>query len=163
MNDTLSSDVALEALLTHPDFREGEVWQRRHYPPNTTLFSEGDAGQEVYLILKGAVRVLGNVDLDDARHIRPGFGDLGQGEVFGELALFDNQPRSASVVTVKECDLAVIDGEKLMQFLDSHPDVGFPLIKDLILILVRRLRMANQKIFALFAWGLKVRGIDKYL
>jgi CRP/FNR family cyclic AMP-dependent transcriptional regulator len=152
-----------DGLLNHPDFREGAVWRRSHYPPNTTVFSEGDTGRDVFIILKGAVRVLGNVDLDDARQIRPGFGDLGEGEVFGELALFDSQPRSAAVVTVTACDLAVVDADELMHFLDSHPEVGYPLFKDLILILVKRLRAANKKIFALFAWGLKARGIDKYL
>lgn len=153
----------LDALLSHPDFSEGAVWRRCHYPPNTTVFGEGDTGRDVFLILKGSVRVLGSVDLDDARHIRPGFSDLDEGEVFGELALFDSQPRSAAVVTVTDCDLAVVDADELMNFLDAHPEVGYPLFKDLILILVKRLRAANKKIFALFAWGLKARGIDKFL
>ena len=118
------------------------------------------AGMKVVIV---ACDENGNVDLDDARHIRPGFSDLAVGEVFGELALFDNQPRSATVTTVSACDLAVIDGARLMAFLDSHPELGYPLFKDLILILVKRLRSANQKIFALFAWGLKARGIDRYL
>lgn len=163
MSESKLPDSVLDGLLNHPDFSEGEVWHRSHYPANATIFSEGDAGRDVFLILKGAVRVMGNVDLDDARHIRPGFGDLGEGEVFGELALFDSQPRSATVVTVSACDLAVVDAEQLMTFLDAHPEVGYPLFKDLILILVKRLRAANKKIFALFAWGLKARGIDKYL
>lgn len=154
---------ALAALLSHPDFTEGVVWYRRICAPDTLLFKEGDQGREVYVILKGSVRVLGTVDLDDERRIRPGFGELGEGEVFGELALFDNQPRSAAVVSVTPCELAVVDGERLLTFLDEHRDVGYPLFRELILILVRRLRGANRKIFSLFAWGLKAREIDKHL
>jgi len=163
MSETRLPGSVLDVLLNHPDFREGDVWHCRQFPPNTTLFSEGDTGREVYLILSGSVRVLGHVDLDDTRCIRPGFSDLTQGEVFGELALFDNQPRSATVMTVTACDLALVNGEELMRFLDTHPELGYPLFSDLILILVRRLRAANQKNFALFAWGLKARGIDKFL
>lgn len=153
----------LDSLLSHPDFCEGSLWQRRHFDANVTVFKEGDRGRQVYLILKGTVRIVGNVDLDEEHHIRPGFSDLGEGEVFGELSLFDNEPRSATVVTVTECEFAVIDGDRMMAFLDAHPDVGHPLFKELILILVNRLRKANRKIFALFAWGLKARGIDKHL
>lgn len=163
MKDAHGPGSILDDLLSHPDFKEGVIWQRRHYEANTTLFKEGDRGRDVYLVVQGTVRVLGNVDLDAQRQIRPGFSDLGEGEVFGELPLFDNQPRSATVVTVTACDMIVIDGDRLIQFLDGHPDLGYPLFKELILILVRRLRKADQKIFALFAWGLKARGIDKYL
>ncbi|HKJ21772.1 MAG TPA: cyclic nucleotide-binding domain-containing protein [Gammaproteobacteria bacterium] len=163
MNEATKPNSILDTLLNHHDFKEGALWQRRHYEPNTTVFSEGDRGRDVYLIVKGTVRVQGSVDLDAKRQIRPGFSDLGEGEVFGELALFDNHPRSASVSTVTACDLIAIDGDQLMQFLDTHPDLGYPLFKALILILVGRLRQADRKIFGLFAWGLKARGIDKYL
>lgn len=163
MNEVVEAGSILDTLLSHPDFKEGLIWRRRHLAANTTVFSEGDRGREVYLIATGTVRVLGNVDLDAKRQIRPGFSDLGAGEVFGELALFDNQPRSATVSTVTACDLIVINGDRLMGFLDDHPDLGYPLFKELILILVGRLRRADRKIFALFAWGLKAQGIDRYL
>lgn len=163
MNQAAKPGSILDALLNHPDFKEGRIWHRRHCEPNTTVFSEGDQGRDIYLIVRGTVRVQGNVDLDAKRQIRPGFSDLGEGEVFGELALFDSHPRSATVSAVTACDLIVIDGDQMMSFLDSHPELGYPLFKELILILVGRLRQADRKIFGLFAWGLKARGIDKYL
>lgn len=154
---------ALYELLEHPDFVEGVYWCKRHYAANHTLFAEGDHGLEVYLILKGAVRVVGNVDLDDQRKMHPGFSELGEGQVFGELPLFDGEPRSATVITLKDCELAVLEGSRLMDFLDSHPDIGYPIFKELIHLLVGRLRQANRRIFSLFAWGLKVRGIERHL
>lgn len=154
---------ALHDLLDHPDFAEGVLWTRRKAAANETLFAEGDRGLEVYLILKGTVRVVGNVDLDDHRTVHPGFSDLGEGQVFGELPLFDGEPRSATVVTLTDCDLAVLEGERLMAFLDAHPELAYPIFKELILLLVGRLRQANRRIFSLFAWGLKMRGIDRHL
>ncbi len=154
---------ALERLLTHPDYEEGRMWRRQRLPANATIFAEGDTGRDVYLILAGTVRVVGNVDLDDQRKVHPGFSELEAGQVFGELRLFDDQPRSATVVCLSECELAVMDGDVLLAFLDSHPELGYPIFKELILALVGRLRQANKKIFSLFAWGLKMRGIDQHL
>ena len=154
---------ALYELLDHPGFKEGVIWTRRTIAANETLFAEGDLGTEVYLILQGSVRVVGNVDLDDQRTVHPGFSDLGEGQVFGELPLFDGEPRSATVVTLTNCELAVLEGERLMSFLDAHPELGYPIFKELIHLLVGRLRQANRRIFSLFAWGLKMQGIDRHL
>lgn len=154
---------SLYELLSHPDFAEGELWIRRQVAANETLFVEGDRGSEIYLILTGSVRVVGNVDLDDQRTVHPGFSDLPEGQVFGELSLFDGEPRSATVISLTDCELAVLEGEKLMAFLDAHPKLGYPIFKELIHLLVGRLRQANRRIFSLFAWGLKMRGIDRHL
>ena len=154
---------ALYKLLDHPSFEEGVVWTRRRVAADEILFSEGDPGSEVYLILKGSVRVVGNVDLDGKRTVHPGFSELETGQVFGELSLFDGEPRSATVVALTDCELAVLEGDQLMTFLDNHPELGYPIFKELILLLVGRLRQANRRIFSLFAWGLKMRGIDRHL
>ncbi len=150
-------------LLQHPEFIEGKHWRKARYSANTPVFSEGDTGHELYLVLDGTLRVLGKVDLDERRHIQPGFGELAKGDIFGELVLFDEMSRSATVVTVSEAELAVLNGEALLKFLDAHPEIGYPLLKELMTVLVGRLRKANQRIFSLFAWGLKVKGIDTVL
>lgn len=153
----------LHELLRALSAQEGVLWRRQNVPANHTIFSAGDSGQTVYLVVSGTVRVVGNVDLDELKHISPGFSDLGPGEIFGEVALFDGRPRSAAVIAVTDCELAVIEGAALMQYLDSHPDIGYPIFKELIKMLVGRLRITNQRLFSLFAWGLRQHGIDKHL
>ena len=153
----------LFSLLDNPEFVEGKLWQRTSQPANSTIFSEGDRSSEVYLVLTGELRVLGKVDLDDQRKIQPGFGELGKGDIFGELVMFDDLPRSATVVSLTDVELAVIKADDLFSFLDSHPDCGYPIMKELLSVVVQRLRKANQRIFSLFAWGLKSRGLDSHL
>ena len=153
----------LYKLLEHPDFLEGDLWLRQEVAANQTLFAEGEQSADVYLILKGKVRVVGNVDVDDQRTMHTGFSDLEEGQVFGELSLFDGQPRSATVITLTDCEFAQLAGNKNMDFLDAHPDLGHPIFKELIYLLVGRLRQANRRIFSLFAWGLRMRGIDRHL
>ena len=153
----------LFSLLDNPEFEEGKLWQRARRPANSTVFSEGDRSSEVYLVLAGELRVLGKVDLDDQRRIQPGFGELGKGDVFGELVLFDDLPRSATVVSLTDVELAVIKADDLFGFLDAHPESGYPIMKELLSVVVHRLRKANQRIFSLFAWGLKNKGLDTHL
>ena len=153
----------LQTLLDHPEFSEGVYWHKRDYSANEAVFREGDEGRDVYIILNGNVRILGSVDVGDAKRIQPGFGELGAGEVFGEVALFDSHARSATVQALDALTLAVLDGDKLLSFLDTHPDVGYPVLKELIETLVVRLRKTNQRMFSLFAWGLKSKGIGEHL
>jgi len=95
--------------------------------------------------------------------MRPGIFELGEGEVFGELALFDPGPRSATVVAVVDCELAVLDGPSLLAFLDGHPEEGYGIMKDLVVTLVGRLRGTSRKLLAVLAWGVQARGIDRHL
>lgn len=150
-------------LLQHPEFVEGTHWRTVHCDAGKPVFAEGDAGRELYLILQGTLRVLGKVELDEQRQIQPGVGELGEGDVFGELVLFEELPRSASIMAVSDARLAAIDGDALLHFLDKHPEIGYPILKELMTVLVGRLRKANQRIFSLFAWGLKSRGYDSLL
>lgn len=156
-------EKALRSLLSHPEFSEGHHWQRQRFGANATIVKEGEEGSQIYLVLSGRVRVLGDVSLGDDKRIRPGFFDLDAGEVFGELALFDREPRSASVVAVSECELAVMDGDRLLAFLDAHPEVGYGVLKDLVTALVARLRKTNRKLFSLMAWGLRAHRLDQHL
>lgn len=153
----------LEELLTHPDCAEGVLWRRQRVTSKAMVFRQGDTGRDVYVVLSGVVQVIGAVELEGQRRINSGFFELHSGAIFGEFALFDSKPRSASVMAVNDCELAVIDGQALLSFFDSHPDIGYQVLKELIALMIERLRKTNSKLFSLFAWGLKVHDIDKHL
>ena len=76
----------------------------RTYPKNTIIISEGDDSDSLYAILSGKVKVY--LSDDDGREII--INIQGEKEYFGELALLDDSPRSASVMTIEETKLAVI-------------------------------------------------------
>lgn len=147
-------------LLNDPGFREGTDWLRRDWSANQDVFREGDEGKQLYILLEGAVRITGDVVLDQERRIHPGFCDLEKGAVFGEMVLFDDAPRSATVKTITSCQMAVIDGARLLEFFAGRPDVGYRVLYELMQITVQRLRQTNKKLFTLLAWGLKAHQID---
>ncbi len=153
----------LEQLLAHPSCAEGVLWRRQRIKSKQMVFHQGDTSRDVYVVLSGLVQVVGAVELEGQRRIKSGFFELGSGAIFGEFALFDSKPRSASVLAVVDSELAVIDGHALLKFFDSHPDIGYEVLKELLAIMIERLRKTNSKLFSLFAWGLKVHDIDKHL
>lgn len=154
---------SLRSLLQHPHLSEGQDWVTVRYNPNDYIFREGEPADSLYLILEGTVRIIADLELEEGRHIHPGVCDLEADEVIGELALFDQQERSASVMAVTECTLVRFSGERLLAFLDSHPVLGYEVLRELIDCLVGRLRNTNKKLFSILAWGLKARGLDEHL
>lgn len=150
-------------IIQDPSFREGKAWHSRQFQANESLVRQGVQERSLYLIQKGTVRVTRRIEIEEKGHIQPGFCDLNAGDLFGELSLFSQHPRSASVVAVTDGELIEIDCEQLSNYLDSHPDTGYRLLKELFESHALRLSKANQRIENLFAWGLKAYQISDHL
>jgi CRP/FNR family transcriptional regulator len=100
------------------------------------LFSEGDEGDRLYVILDGKIK-LTRAAPDGRENL---LSVLGPGEMFGELSLFDPRPRTASAVAVTDARLAALPHEWLRSWLTGRPDVALHLLK----ALAQRLRRAND-------------------
>jgi CRP-like cAMP-binding protein len=100
------------------------------------LFREGDVGRQFFAIRKGKVKI---------RKEKSGkiLATLGPGEVFGEMAVLDNQPRSASAIAATPTELFAFDGHRL---LDDFPHLSVKLLRYLARELSRRLREADMLI-----------------
>lgn len=101
--------------------------RRRVYPPRERLFREGDFGQTLYLIAAGYV----TIERLSAEGTVVHLARRGPGEHFGELALFDDLPRSADAVTETTCDLLLLDRRDLMLFLELHPQASWEILRSL--------------------------------
>ena len=150
-------------LLQDPDFQRAVEWRRQPFAAGEVIVQEGQLDRSLYLIEEGSADVVCDVWLEDDRHIRPGIWVLGPGDLFGELVLFDQRPRAASVVARTPGRLVAIDADSLRRFLDDHPEVGYRLLKELFALLTERLRRANQRLESVFAWGLRAHGIDRHI
>lgn len=150
-------------ILRDPQLVTEGIAQHRHFVSGETIIVEGSDDRCVYLIEQGTARVSERIELEGSRHIQPGLCDLGAGEIFGELSLFEAGPRSASVVAIEPCELLVFDAAALAAYFDRHPELGYQVLKELFNVLNQRLRQADRRLGSLFAWGLKAHGIDRHL
>ena len=105
-------------------------------PRGDRLFDEGDAGDRLYVILEGKIK-LTRAAADGRENL---LSVLGPGEMFGELSLFDPRPRTASAVAVTDARLAALAHESLRSWLTGRPDVAMHLLQ----ALAQRLRRTND-------------------
>ena len=110
--------VPLFARLAEDELRGlAERMRQRAFRRGETIFRKDDAGQHFYLVLQGAVKIA-----------LPGeFGQealvalLRDGEFFGELALFDRGPRSATATALEDTRCALLAGDDFLAFIEAHP------------------------------------------
>lgn len=99
----------------------------RTFPKNTIIISEGDDSDSMYLVLSGKVKVY--LSDDEGKEII--INILGDGDYFGELALLDEAPRSASVMTLEDARLAVLSKTAFDECLKANPQIALQVIKGL--------------------------------
>jgi CRP/FNR family cyclic AMP-dependent transcriptional regulator len=109
--------------------------ETRRYRKGTILIHESDAGDTLFLVLDGRVKVYCN----DDHNKEITFGIVGPGEYFGEMAL-DGGPRSASVVTLESSVCTMLTRTTLLGFIGKCPEFAL----DLLSKVIRRARMATN-------------------
>ena len=113
----------------------GKVMNRRIFPPNTVLFQEGDPGDCMYVVRSGRVEIF-----QERPQGRVIIGTVGRGELFGEMALVDGEPRMASARTINECELMLVSGNTFR----DHMGEATPFIQAVMGILVKNLRNVDR-------------------
>jgi CRP/FNR family cyclic AMP-dependent transcriptional regulator len=99
----------------------------RTYPKHAVLISEGDRSDSLYVIRSGRVKVY----VGDADGKEVILSIQGPGEYFGELALIDDAPRSASVVTLDKSQLCVVSRGDFQRCLAQNPRIALEIIRAL--------------------------------
>ena len=129
----LFSDLADAELA-----RFAEVTREREYPKNSVILFEDDPGDALYIVSSGQVKVV--LIGEDGREVI--LSVLGDGDFFGEMALIDDEPRSAHVIAMKDSQLLVLRRDDFQAQLVAQPKIGLKLLR----VLVQRLRRADEKI-----------------
>ncbi|HUU03349.1 MAG TPA: Crp/Fnr family transcriptional regulator [Myxococcota bacterium] len=109
----------------------------REFPAGTVVFKEGDVGNEMYVIQSGKVNVTKAV-----RGVEKVLVTLGAGAFFGEMAIINQKPRSASIVVVEDARLLVIGPKTFETMIRGNSEIAVRMIK----ILAQRLQEADEQI-----------------
>ena len=105
--------------------------QEMVFPADSVIFKQGEQGDKMYLIVYGIVEIWKSEgqEIKGSRLAR-----LKQGEIFGEMALFDKEPRSASAVTslTKEAKMLVWDDKDLQKLIQAQPVFGTKILNNFL-------------------------------
>jgi CRP/FNR family transcriptional regulator, cyclic AMP receptor protein len=117
------------------------------YSKDAVLFTEGDPGEALYIVVDGSVRI--GKSVPGAKEEAMAF--IERGGCFGEMALFDEFPRSATAIAHQECRVLFIEKHVFLDLLRSDPAIGRKILWAFCRTLSVRLRETTDRIVALFA------------
>ena len=123
--------AALVACMDERSLADGE-----------TLFRRGDKGDELFLIRKGAVRIMLPIQDGQAHHL----ATFGRGDFFGEMSFLDREPRSADAIASGATELYVLPRERFEAFATDHKKIALNLLEGLARALAVRLRYTNSEL-----------------
>ncbi len=135
----LLAQVPVFETLAPPDLaRVAEVAVPRRFSTGQVIFREGDESDTCYVVRTGHARAIR--EHPDGRTIA--LAHFGPGDIFGELAMFDDERRSATVETLDDVEAVAILGSDMRRLMREHPDLAVKLV----ISLGRRLREANERL-----------------
>ncbi|MFA6505201.1 MAG: Crp/Fnr family transcriptional regulator [Treponemataceae bacterium] len=121
------------------------------------IFNEGDEGTQMFVIIDGEIEIVKRTSLETSKTLTT----LKKGDVFGEMALIDAMPRSATAIAKKNGKLLVMDEALFYSLAKNNADFSFKMIK----VLSERIRKSNETISKLASENRDVRtlkGLAEY-
>jgi CRP/FNR family transcriptional regulator, cyclic AMP receptor protein len=129
---------AFETLAEPELERVAQVAVPRRFAAHHVIFREGDASDTCYIVESGHARA--TREHGDGRTIA--LAHFGPGDIFGELAMFDDELRSATVEAIEDVEAVAILGADMRRLLREHADISYKLV----VALGWRLRQTNERL-----------------
>ncbi len=109
----------------------------KNYKDGSIIFEENSIGKEMYVILSGQVKVIKEKD-----SVETTLATLEEGEFFGEMSLFDNFPRSATVMAIGDVKLLEINQKDFLKKISKDPSIAFRMLE----IMSQRIRQTDERL-----------------
>lgn len=118
-----------------------DSFKTQFFSKGKLIIKEGDSGENAYIINQGQVAVTKITTYGTPITI----ATMGPGEIFGEMCLLDNQPRSANVIATTDVILSVVNKEDFLYYLEDTPTQ----VRIIINLLLKRLRETSDLVSSL--------------
>ena len=120
------------------------------------LFREGDEGEEMFLVREGTVLVSKSV----TGKVEQVLARFGPGDFFGEMSLFDQSPRSATIQAETDTALLALDRDDLNALIEVNPRAAAAFFQGLVQVFIERLRASGELVAEITRWGIEATGLD---
>lgn len=146
--------VLLFEGLTHMQVQQiVTIMHKEELPAGQSIIQEGETGDRMYIIQEGMVEVSRTLTMKvtkrDFGQKEKTFIRLSTGFFFGEMALLENDVRSATVTTVTDCKLFVILRDDFNPLCENFPEIGYKILRNIAKTIAGRLRRTNQDVLKL--------------
>ena len=118
-----------------------EIGTLKIYEPDTPIINQGEMGDSIYFLIEGVVKVI--IFTEEGRELI--LNKLRSINFFGEIGIFENCPRTATIESETVCKVVEVNKDKFMQFIKDENETFFMLLLEM----AKRIREANRKIYIL--------------
>ena len=153
-DETLSLLSQIEAFADIPDNslkKIAELLHERRFKKGEIVFREGEPGVGLYIVKTGEVAIYVHdeektlKEINETEHV----SDATRGEMFGDIALFSDMPRAATVIATENSELLGFFKPDLLELIRRNPNIGSQVLLRLLDVAGNRLNQANHKILEL--------------
>jgi CRP-like cAMP-binding protein len=150
---TILRNVELFRDISDEDYKKiAAIGSIRKHKKGEIIFTENSKGDELFIVLSGCIAINKNVAGGRKRNL----GNLKSGEVFGEISLFDTEPRSADAEAIEDTEVIVFPNSKFLDLLKGNCELANSIQKKVIAVLCQRLRKTDDMLKEGVIWGFKM-------
>lgn len=156
MNNELLKGLPLFSSLTDDELKAvAEICIEKTVAAEELVFSEGDHGVDMFVIIKGSVRIYTQI----TENVDKTLITLRDGGLFGELAVISEDYRSASARALEETRLISINQDDFENLMETNPAASKKILNDIVRIIADRLKNTTEMYRQAVDWGLSISGI----
>ena len=149
-------ELPIFSSLTDDEIKAvSEIGNTQTVSADELVFSEGEPGSVLYVIIKGSVRIYTKI----TENVDKTLVTLRSGGLFGEMAVISEDYRSATAKAVEETELLSISQKDFRNLLDNNPAVGKKLLEFIVKVLAGRLKNTTDLYRQAVDWGISISGI----
>ncbi|MBM3261944.1 MAG: cyclic nucleotide-binding domain-containing protein [candidate division Zixibacteria bacterium] len=149
----LKTVILFEGLTAEQIEKIAAIMSKETIPAHSDILQEGEKGTRMYIIQEGTAEVSRTLTLKVTRNEfgqkEKTFIQLGPGFFFGEMALLENDVRSATVTTITNCTLFIIEQDHFNGLCEAYPEIGYKILRNIARTISGRLRRTNQDVLKL--------------
>ncbi len=149
--------TTIKSSLMLQDFSDEELntlagfCQMREMSEGTTVFIENMPGESLFLVKKGTIRVSKMFAEGDEKTLVV----LGPEDIFGEMAVIDGLPRSATARVAEDAELISLKKKDLEQLCQDDAALAFKLVRNIVKVFSKRVREANEEYRDMLIWSMQ--------
>ena len=130
-----------------------EIMDNNHFEPNDTIINENDMGNSVMLLLNGAVSIskaltikVNQIEEREKEFIKL---DASQKPFFGEISIFNEEKRTATITAETECEIGIFYNKDLIKICQENHEIGYKIMTNISKKLIADLLITNQQVLKL--------------
>ncbi len=148
--DALLSKVTIFKKLTNDEILQlVPFFLQKVYTKGSIIFDEGTYGSELFIVADGEVAAfikLPDAGLREVAHFSPG-------DFFGDMAIFENDVRSATCIAQTDCTLLSLTASDFFTIINSHPSAAIKIMYDMLTVISQRLMKTGSFLTEMIQWG----------